>query len=61
MLAAEPTRPVWLTVPDAARYVGLPSPRALYMAVRRGQIPAHRFGRRLRFRPEDLDAAMRRS
>ena len=33
------------------------SRRALYEAVRRGQVPAKRLGRRLRFRRQDLDAA----
>jgi len=49
---------VWLTVEDAMRYLGLRSRMALYQAVRRGQVPAHRFGRRLRFRRSELDEAL---
>lgn len=51
---------VWLTVEDAVRYLGLRSRMALYQAVRRGQVPAHRFGRRLRFRRSELDEALAR-
>ena len=48
---------------QAFEYLALPSRKALYQAVRRGQIPAHRFGRRLRFSAVELDAclALRRS
>ena len=42
-------RRCWMTAEEAARYLGLPSRKALYQAVRRGQIPGHRMGRRLRF------------
>ncbi len=51
-------RPVWLTALQATTYLGFPSRRALYMAVRRGQVPVHRLGRRLRFAARDLDAAL---
>ena len=51
---------VWLTVEDAVRYLGLRSRMALYQAVRRGQVPSHRFGRRLRFRRSELDEALAR-
>jgi len=54
------TEAVWLTVEDAVRYLGLRSRMALYQAVRRGQVPAHRFGRRLRFRRSELDEALAR-
>ena len=47
----------WLTAAAAAAYLGM-SRKALYQAVRRGQIQAHRLGRRLRFRREELDAAV---
>ena len=47
----------WLTAQEAADYLRI-SRRALYQAVRRGQIPRHHFGRRLRFRREELDAAL---
>jgi excisionase family DNA binding protein len=49
----------WLTAEAAAAYLGLPSSRALYMAVRRGQVPAHHLGRRLRFSIRELDDAVR--
>jgi excisionase family DNA binding protein len=48
----------WLTVDEAVAYLALPSRMALYQAVRRGQVSAHRFGRRLRFRRAELDAAL---
>jgi excisionase family DNA binding protein len=49
---------IWLTVDETVRYLGLPSRRALYQAVRRGQLPVHRMGRRLRFRRVELDEAL---
>ena len=49
----------WMTPDQAAEYLALPSRKALYEAVRRGVVPCHRLGRRMRFRREDLDAAMR--
>ena len=55
-------RPVengWLTANEAARYLGFPSRKALYQAVRRGQIPSHRLGRRLRFRTDEIDRVFR--
>jgi excisionase family DNA binding protein len=55
---ASPDR--WLTAPEAAAYLGLPSHRALYQAIRRGQVRAHRLGRRLRFRTAELDAVLTR-
>ena len=55
--AAETQHPSWLTTSGAAAYLGL-SRKALYQSVRRGQIKAHRLGRRLRFRQADLDAAL---
>ncbi len=48
----------WLNPPQAARYLGLPSLKALYQAVRRGQIPVHRFGKRLRFNRVELDRTL---
>jgi excisionase family DNA binding protein len=48
----------WLTSDQASAYLGL-SRRALYQAIRRGQIPAHRIGnRRLRFNRIELDHAL---
>ena len=58
MNGAPPFDREWLTPREAADYLGLPSERALYQAVRRGQVRAHRLGRRLRFRRPELDAAV---
>ena len=58
--ALRPTE--WLGARDAARYLGLPSRKALYQAVRRGQVPVHRLGtRRMRFRRIELDQVLQRS
>ena len=52
----------WLGADQAARYLGLPSRKALYQAIRRRQIPVHRLGkRRMRFRRSELDQALERS
>lgn len=48
----------WLTVTDAARYLGM-KPKALYCAVARRQVPASRLDRRLRFNRVGLDALLR--
>lgn len=51
----------WLDVGAAVRYLALPSRKALYQAVRRGQIPMHRLGkRRMRFRRAELDQVLER-
>jgi excisionase family DNA binding protein len=50
----------WLDAEGAARYLALPSKKAVYEAVRRGELPAYRLGRRLRFRREELDAVLLR-
>jgi excisionase family DNA binding protein len=47
-------QPAWLTSKQAAEHLGLPTARAVYQAVRRGELPAHRLGKRLRFRAEEL-------
>lgn len=48
--------PTWLDADQAVQHLRLPSRRALYAAVRRGQVPAHRLGhRRLRFHRAELD------
>ncbi len=52
----------WMTAAEAAAYLGYRTRAALYQAVRRGIVPAHRLGlRRLRFRREELDAELDRS
>lgn len=48
----------WLTATEASGYLGFPTRKALYAAVERGQVPAHKLGRRLRFRLEELDALL---
>lgn len=46
----------WLKADEAAAYLGLPTRKALYAAVARGQVPVHRLGpRRLRFKRDELD------
>lgn len=47
----------WLTADEAAAYIGL-SRKALYERVRRGQIPAHRLGRALRFKASEIDQVL---
>jgi excisionase family DNA binding protein len=51
----------WMTADEAAAYLGYRTRAALYQAVRRGIVPAHRLGlRRLRFRRSELDAELGR-
>lgn len=50
----------WLTADEATAYLGFPTRKALYAAVERGQVPAHRLGRRLRFRRAELDGLLGR-
>jgi excisionase family DNA binding protein len=48
-----------MTADEAAAHLRLPSRKALYQAVRRGQIPACRLGARLlRFSREQLDRVL---
>jgi excisionase family DNA binding protein len=56
----EERRARWLTADEATAYLGFPTRKALYAAVERGQVPAHKLGRRLRFRRNELDALLRR-
>ena len=52
----------WFGADEATSYLGLPSRKALYQAVRRGQVPVHRLGpRRMRFRRVELDDLLKRS
>ncbi len=57
-LGAEEHRLRWLTADEATAHLGFPSRKALYAAVERGQVPAHKLGRRLRFRRTELDALL---
>lgn len=45
----------WLSAEQAAEYLALSSKQALYQAVRRGEIPCYRLGKRLRFKRSELD------
>jgi excisionase family DNA binding protein len=56
-----PTTDRWMNADQATEYLGMPSRKALYQAVRRGQIPGHRIGRRLRFKAAELDRWINRS
>jgi excisionase family DNA binding protein len=47
----------WLGVTEAARYLACPVSR-IYDLVSLGRLTPHRDGRRLLFRPADLDAAL---
>jgi excisionase family DNA binding protein len=50
----------WLTAEEAARYLRLPSVKALYQRAARGQVPKYQLGARtIRFRRRDLDALLR--
>ncbi len=50
----------WLTVTEAADYLGVSRP-TLYRLVRSGELVAHRIAGKgtMRFRQEDLDAVMK--
>jgi excisionase family DNA binding protein len=50
----------WLTADEATAYLGFPTRKALYAAVERGQVPAHKLGRRLRFSRSELDGLLGR-
>ena len=45
----------WFNADQAAEYLALPTAKAVYQAARRGEIPAYRFGKRLRFKRDELD------
>jgi excisionase family DNA binding protein len=57
---SEERRLRWLTADEATAYLGFPTRKALYAAVERGQVPAHRLGRRLRFSRAELDGLLGR-
>lgn len=61
MQTTETRNPRWLDADEAFRFLRLPSRKALYQAVRRGQVPAHRLGRRLRFSEMELDRLLSRA
>jgi len=47
----------FLTVPQVAEMLGV-SEAAIYMAVCRRQLPVYRWGRRLRFRLQDIESLL---
>lgn len=53
-----PAPVIWLDADEATTYLRLPTRKALYAAVARGTIPAHRLGRRVRFHRAELDLAV---
>ncbi len=55
MTRPKPDSVVWLSADEATDHIAFKSKRALYEAVRRGTIPVHRLGRRLRFDRAELD------
>ena len=61
-LATQPGSPwprEWLTADEARSYLGFGSRKALYQAVRRGDVPVHRLGkRRMRFHRRELDQVL---
>jgi len=50
----------WLTADQVVAHLNFPSRKALYQAIRRGQIPSHRLGRRLRFSLAEIDKCITR-
>lgn len=62
LLAQQPPRKAseWLTSEEAMKYLNFPSIEAFYQAVRRGQVPVRRIGRRLRFNRAELDSVLGR-
>lgn len=57
---ASPQPSLWLTADEATVYLRLPTRKALYAAVARHAVPAHRLGqRRMRFHRAELDAILR--
>jgi len=50
----------WLNSKQAAARLAYPSIRALYQAMRRGNVPYYRHGKRVLFKPEELDSLIKR-
>ena len=49
----------WLTAEEAAEYMRFPTVKALYQAVRRGEVPVHRrAARAMLFNRDELDRAL---
>lgn len=45
----------WINTRQAAALLGVPS-RELYRLIDRGELPAYKFGRDLRLRPDEVEA-----
>ncbi len=58
-MSPDTPRTEWLSADEATVYLRLPTRKALYAAVARGQVPAHRLGRRVRFHRVELDALLK--
>jgi excisionase family DNA binding protein len=57
-MARTSTAPVWLSIPEAAEWLGV-SPRTIRRKIADGTIRAHTLGRRIkRIRLSDLEASM---
>jgi len=52
-------RKIWLSTLDASRFLGI-SPNALRILVCRGKVKFYKFGRRLRFKIEDLECLLKK-
>ncbi len=50
----------WLGTPQVAQELGLTA-RSVYALINRGELVAHRFGRVIRIRRQDLDDYLQRS
>jgi excisionase family DNA binding protein len=50
----------WLSAEQTATYLAMPSVKAVYQAARCGKIRAYKFGKRVLFKREELDAAIER-
>ena len=55
---AAPNRSPWLSAPEAAEHIGAPLSRIRKLTMT-GEIPAHRDGRRVLYRRDELDRYVR--
>lgn len=51
--------PTWLTAKEAAERLGLRKTQTVHEMCKRGEIRFYRLGREYRFRPADVDKAVR--
>ncbi len=52
--SVNPTEPVWLGTTEAARRLGITT-RTLYRFIEQGELTAHRSGRVIRLKQDDVD------